>query len=304
MSQDPGVTTWHDLWFLIDYIQPEVSIFKLKGFKAKKIWPVGGANVFLVHQSISYIHQQAQSRFLFWVPYLGTSELVLGFGCFVLLASKLCTSSKWYTNNIIALNGIFLLYNYPRSLTAMEDICSLAFNCFIITTIITNGGLPELRAKRGFYLLSSTCHCNKHSLEISPVLYFKVLHIQEPYLCILSGWLLLYKAVSISQDGMCRAGGWTNANVGSPTQLLMAHAWREAGTLQVPEQWCYLCYRCLCTFPAQRSFPPEHCLHPTSHPTRKVCASQWKGQGIFLFQQKYCMQKKKHKITCNTYFHS
>lgn len=129
----------------------------------------------------------------------------------------------------------------------------------------------------------------------SPVLYFKVLHIQEPYLCILSGWLLLYKAVSLSQDGMCRAGGWTNANVGSPTQLLMAHAWREAGTLQVPEQWCYLCYRCLCTFPAQRSFPPEHCLHPTSHPTRKVCASQWKGQGIFLFQQKYCMQKKTTK---------
>lgn len=89
----------------------------------------------------------------------------------------------------------------------MENICSLAFNCFIIMAIITNEDLPELRAKRGFYSLRSTCHHNKHSLEISPVLYFKGLCIQESYLCILSGRLLLYKTVSISQDEVCRAEG-------------------------------------------------------------------------------------------------
>lgn len=169
--------------------------------------------------------------------------------------------------------AFFLLYNYARSLIAMENICLLTFNCFIIPTIITNEDLPELRAKRGFYSLGSTYHHNKHSLEISPVLYFKGLRTQEPYLCILSGWLLLYKTVSISQDEECHAGGRTNANVGSPTQLLMAHGWREAGTLQVPEERCY---RWLCTFPAQKSFPLECCSHPTSHPRGKGGASQRK----------------------------
>lgn len=184
----------------------------------------------------------------------------------------------------------------------MENICSLAFNCFIIMTIITNGDLAELRASRGFYSLGSTCHHNKHSLEISPVLYFKGLHIQESYLCVLSGWLLLYKTVSISQDEGLRAEGRTNANVGSPTQLLPAHTWREAGILQVPQERGYLCYRCLCTFPAQSSFPLERCSHPTSHPSSKVCATQRKSQRMFLSQQKYCMQKT--QITCNTYLHS
>lgn len=176
--------------------------------------------------------------------------------------------------------AFFLLYNYARSLTAMENICSLAFNCFIIMTIITNEDLPELRARRGFHSLGSTCHHNKHSLEISPGLYFKGSCIQESYLCILSGWLLLYKTVSISQDEEYCAEGQINADMGSPTQLLMAHIWREAGTPQVPEEWCYLCYRCLCTFPAHRSFPLEHCSHHTS----KVCARQWKSQGILLSQ--------------------
>lgn len=165
----------------------------------------------------------------------------------------------------------------------MENICSLAFNCFIITTIITNGDLPELRAKRGFYSLGSTCHHNKHSLEISPVLYFKVLHIQESYLCILSGWLLLYKAVSISQDEMRRAGGRTNANVGSPTRLLTAHAWREAGTLQGPEEWCCLCSRCLLDFihPFQHRWasPPRTLLPPHIPSQEESLCKSVKGSG-------------------------
>lgn len=111
----------------------------------------------------------------------------------------------------------------------MENICSLAFNCFIIMTIITNEDLPELRANRGFYSLGSTCHHNKPSLEISPVLYFKGLHIRESYLCILSGWLLLYKTVSISQDEVCRAEGRTKANVGSPSHTAARSTLLEGG---------------------------------------------------------------------------
>lgn len=184
----------------------------------------------------------------------------------------------------------------------MENICSLAFNCFIIMTITTNGDLPELRASRGFYSLGSTCHHNKHSLEISPVLYFKGLHIQESYLCLLSGWLLLYKTVSISQDKALCAEGQTNANVGSPTQLLPAHTWREAGILQVSEEQGYLCYRCVCTFPAQSSLPRN--AAPIPHPipaAKSVQASERVRQCSCLSRNTAC---RKNQITCNTYFHS
>lgn len=83
----------------------------------------------------------------------------------------------------------------------MENICALAFNCFIIVTIITKEDLPEPRANWGFYSLSSTCHHNKHSLEIFPhVLLYFTLRIKESHLCIWSRWLLLYKTASVSQD--------------------------------------------------------------------------------------------------------
>lgn len=115
------------------------------------------------------------------------------------------------------------------------------------------------------------------------MLYFKVLHIQESYLCILSGWLLLYKAVSISQDEMRRAGGWTNANVGSPTRLLTAHAWREAGTPQGPEEWCYLCSRCLLDFihPSQHRWasPPRTLLPPHIPSQEESLCKSVKGSG-------------------------
>lgn len=158
-------------------------------FMAKRIWSVGGADI-LWWISILYI-QQAQSRFLFWIH---TWEYQGLFWALVVLCSLHPSCAFLPSDALITLllfNGILLLYNYARSLTAMENIRSAVFNCFIIMTIITNEDLPEVRAKRGFYSLSSTCHHNKRSLEISPVLYFKGLCIQEFYLCILSGWLLL-----------------------------------------------------------------------------------------------------------------
>lgn len=171
-------------------------------------------------------------------------------------------------------------------------------------TIITNEDLPELRANRGFYSLGSTCHHNKHSLEISPVLYFKGLHIQESYLYILSGWLLLYKTVSISQDEVRRAGGRTNANVGSPSHTaahstLLEGGWDPPGAtgtvLPVLQVFVHL--------PSTEELPPGTLL--SSHfPSQQesLCKAVKESGDVPVSAE--ILHAGKNQITCNTDRHS